>query len=194
MKRYQLIDNIVTLKLEYLENHTILKNRIDYFSLSFNLYLPFSFVMKNIDKTWNWNIIIENLNIKSNIVKSNLDKLWNSRLINSSNQNLNIINEIENHSDKDSDWWFIISTYPNITWDIVINYLDKPWDWCMLLGNSSFLCSEEEICNAYLKNKMTIRIQRAFLQSYYNPDFEICRKRLLKEYNEMKNKQMIIDI
>jgi len=30
-----------------------------------------------------------------------------------------------------------------------------------------------------------MRIQDAFLRCYYNPAFEMCRKRLIKEFNEM---------
>jgi hypothetical protein len=34
---------------------------------------------------------------------------------------------------------------------------------------------------------MAIRIQNAFLKCYYDPAFKICRKRLLREFNEMNN-------
>jgi hypothetical protein len=49
--------------------------------------------------------------------------------------------------------------------------------------------SEEELCNAFIKHKMAKRIQRTFLECYYDPTFEICRKRLTKEFNEL-NEEM----
>ena len=60
----------------------------------------------------------------------------------------------------------------------------------MLLIFPSVLNSEEEICDAFVRHRMAIGIQHAFLESYYNPAFRICLKRLLREFdefNEMNN-------
>jgi hypothetical protein len=57
----------------------------------------------------------------------------------------------------------------------------------VLLIFPSVLNSEEEICDAFVRHRMAIGIQHAFLESYYNPAFRICRKRLLREFNEMNN-------
>jgi|AntDeeMetagen134_2_1112570.scaffolds.fasta_scaffold45232_1 hypothetical protein len=46
----------------------------------------------------------------------------------------------------------------------------------------------------YNRNRCeVIRIQHAFLRCYYTPAFEMCRKRLLREFNEM-NEELKITI
>jgi hypothetical protein len=72
-----------------------------------------------------------------------------------------------------------------MAWDIVNDNLNKPWNWTCLWSNPTFLCSKEEICDAFIKHRMIIRIQHAFIRCYYNPAFQMCRKRLIKEFNDM---------
>jgi hypothetical protein len=54
MLRSRLIDNIVESKFEHFQNHTIVKNKIDYDSLSLNPNITCNVIRNNLDKPWNW--------------------------------------------------------------------------------------------------------------------------------------------
>jgi hypothetical protein len=99
MLRSRLIDNIVESKFEHFQNHTIVKNKIDYDSLSLNPNITCNVIRNNLDKPWNWKYFSFHQNITWDIVIKNPDKSWD---------------------------WESLSANPNITWDIVINNPDKP--------------------------------------------------------------------
>jgi len=139
---------------------------------------------KNLDKPWSWFHLSQNPNIKWDFVKNHPDIHWN--WFNLSENPIITWDIVKKNLDKPWSWYYL-SCNPNITWDIVKNNPDKPWNWNALFRNSSFLCCEQEICNVFIKHRMTMRIQYVFLKHYYNPAFEMCRKRLLKEFNEMND-------
>jgi hypothetical protein len=74
MLRSRLIDNIVESKFEHFQNHTIVKNKIDYDSLSLNPNITWDVVINNTDKPWNWYCLNNNPNITWDIVINNPDK------------------------------------------------------------------------------------------------------------------------
>ena len=86
----------------------------------------------------------------------------------------------------DKPWnWAYLSRNPNITWDIVQQNLDKRWDWSFLSLNPSFLCSEEDIFEFYILHKSACRIQKGFREANTNPNYLLCQKRIYREFNEL---------
>jgi hypothetical protein len=80
--------------------------------------------------------------------------------------------------------WNKISINRNITYDIVKNNLDKPWDWsCLSLHPNIFKFSEENIIREYIAAR---KIVRAFKEANSNPEYKLCRDRLLREFMCMR--------
>ena len=74
---------------------------------------------------------------------------------------------------------------PIITWDIIQQNLDKPWNWSFLSLNPSFLCSEEDILEFYIRHKSVCLIQRSFREANMNPNYLLCKKRIYSEFDEL---------
>jgi hypothetical protein len=89
---------------------------------------------------------------------------------------------VKNNPDKPWDY-SIMSMNKNITWQIVKD--SSPginWDWEMLSDNPSILeLSENDV--EFLT--MVQFIQKRWRDALYNPKYAICRKRILREFNEL---------
>ena len=146
---------------------------------------------KNINKI-PWHIIMKCEHIR-----------WNWDLL-SSRQDLSLECLLKYHK---KDWhWKVISKNKAITWDFVSKNKHLPWDYEFLSNNPNitleninqtpfnnwnydvfqvnpnFLLSNEDLIK---KNHAICIIQRAYKKCYYNPDYLVCRKRLIKEYNNL---------
>ena len=88
-----------------------LKEQRKYYEDEWSKYYWNEFVLKNLDKPWNWFDLSRNPNITWYIVKANPNKPWD---------------------------WYELSSNSNITWDIVISNPDKPWDWDGLSYRSKY--------------------------------------------------------
>ena len=116
--------------------------------------------------------VSNNSNITWDIIQQNLDKPWT---------------------------WYGLSCNPNITWNIVRHLwwpmrlwrvqqnLDKPWCWSALSCNPTFICSEEDIIQFYIRHKAASRIQKIFREANYNPAYLLCQKRIYREFEELVN-------
>ena len=80
--------------------------------------------------------------------------------------------------------WSEISRHKNLTWDIVLNNLDKPWDWSMLSTNPYIFKLTPQKIKEYFAAK---KIYQYWFTCNTNPEYVICRKRLLKEFTILKN-------
>jgi hypothetical protein len=167
--------------------------------------IPWSIIRDNPDKPWNWNILSTNSSITWNIVQDNLDKPWNRPML-STNSNITF-DIVFNNRDYFDGLWSNLSSNRNltakiiqdnpdkywnyselshnlsITFDIVKNNLDKPWDWDILSWNENMFdidTSKEE--REYMA---VFKIQQYWLKAYYNPDYLICKRRLLREFKNL---------
>jgi hypothetical protein len=157
------------------------------------------FVLNNPDKAWNYNhLAYNNIIIKDKItdlnlvseklplefIKENIDLFPNGQLWHylSINNNLDFDFILE-HKDKFVDWIFI--SYSNcITYEIVSQNRNLPWNWCGLSRNKNMFDIEVEFKLKAREHLAAYKILQYWLRSYYNPEYLICKRRL---YNEFEN-------
>ena len=147
-----------------------------------NESILFDDIINNLDLPWDWNAISERKIIYFQFILDNPQKRWNWAYL---SQNLYIdIEHIINNSHL--PWrWSEITYRRDVTFELVSNNLDKPWDWYQLSENSQFLFREYEYFN-YVKEHLSVKkIQRQWLKSYYDPQYKICQKRLLREFSSL---------
>lgn len=129
---------------------------LNYGALSYNINIPCEYILKNLDKNWNWERLSNNLHIID--IEKNINLPWNFKYV-SENKSLTIDFVIK-HKHKEWDWavlsnFFnlnIIKTHNELPWcykglsantsisfDYVLSNLDKPWDWKSLSMNKMIL-------------------------------------------------------
>ena len=133
----------------------------DCFEVSRNKTVTMEVIKNNIDMPWDWNGVSENPNITINDILNNLDKPWNLTFISrnpqltikminelrsnnfisicygyniSSNLNVNV-KDILNINDCPLNW-DKISNRDDLTLNIVLDNLDKNWNWSFLSDNN----------------------------------------------------------
>jgi hypothetical protein len=86
----------------------------------------------------------------------------------------------------DQPWdWRSVSENPNISWDIVTAHLDKPWNFENLASNPGILeIPRNDIILGVRQYFAIQKIFKAWFKCNTNPEYLVCRKRLLREYNE----------
>ena len=63
---------------------------------------------------------------------------------------------------------------------------DKPWDWSGLSHNLNFLKLPDDFKTKHIKEFIAInKIKRAWRLCNSDPNYLVCRKRLLQEYGEL---------
>lgn len=98
------------------------------------------------------------------------------------------------------NWWkSSISLNPNITYHDIMNNpnlnwkneiqgisgqnSNSGWNWNHLSINKNILWSKYDKLD-YIKKSIAARfIQKIFLKAYYDPEYKICKDRLLREFN-----------
>jgi hypothetical protein len=78
-----------------------------------------------------------------------------------------------------------LSRNQNITYNNVICNQDKPWNWSNLSSNPSMLLCHNELCNIIKEYHSISVIQRIWKHVISNPEYMMCKRRLLHEYNTM---------
>ena len=76
----------------------------------------FNFILRNMDKPWDWRRLSRNPSITWEIVEANPDKPWD---------------------------WYWLSMNPSITWENIETNLNKPWHWVALSQNKFTKAKEE---------------------------------------------------
>ena len=139
-----------------------LKKPWNWAALSKNKCVTWEIIQKYPRQPWNWQDISENPNITWDIVKANLNKRWN---------------------------FYALTYHPNITWDIVQANPDYPWDKSFVRPYQEHLLTlpPQEVEKTILHIISVRRIQKAFKECYYNPSFQLCRRRLHREFENMKD-------
>jgi hypothetical protein len=139
-------------------------------------------IVRYIDKPWCWgSISAYNPNITWEIVRNNMDKpwRWDMLILNpnitlediEANKHLLSISEIYKRQDLNID--FVIRN--NIK--IPENKKDE-----LYMINVSV---DEEVAQHILRFRSARKIQRAWLQAYYNPDYMVCQKRIAREFCDL---------
>jgi len=87
----------------------------------------------------------------------------------------------------DKPWyWQWLGRNENITWNIVQANPDKDWNWYALSENPKMLSYPlAEIERTARRFIAAWRIQRAFKEAYYNPEYKMCRERLVSDFAQM---------
>ena len=130
----------------------------DWYSLSRHPTITWDIVKENPKKPWNWEGLSSNPNITWDVVKDNLHKPWN---------------------------WFSLSSNPNITWDIIKENPDKPWCWNKLLRTNFSKQREQFLSQQYIKHIAAFKIQTYWRKANYDPSYELCKRRLIRECDEL---------
>ena len=140
-------------------------------------------VKDNPDKEWYYIWLSENPNITWEIVKNNLDIKWDYESLSG---NPNITWEIvKNNPDKKWNYGYL-SQNPNITWEIVRDNPDKLWDWNGISSNSKVFKLPEQNLHTHIKEYISCnRIKRAWHHCNNDPSYLVCRRRLLREYENL---------
>lgn len=80
--------------------------------------------------------------------------------------------------------WNGLSSNPNITWDIINETLNGPRDWFELSCNP-FKKDKEIFMDRKLREHISaFKIQTYWRCANYNPNYLLCKKRLMREYDE----------
>ena len=125
-----------------------------------------------------WTGLGSNPNITRGIVEENINKPWNWYGL---SMNPNITWEVVKDN-LDKPWnWYKLSRNPAITWTVVKDNLDKPWCWYYLSSNPDILMTNQER-SEIVKAKV---IQRYWRICVTNPNYLVCKKRLLYEHENM---------
>jgi hypothetical protein len=82
--------------------------------------------------------------------------------------------------------WFWLSLNCVWTFDDVFNNLDLPWNWTYLSHNR-FEFDKERKRRAQLARIITAltKLQQRFLHRYYRPTRALCKKRKLRQFEEI---------
>ena len=117
-----------------------------------------NFIQKNLDQDLDWFKISSNQNITLSRIRDNPGLPW---------------------------VWEGISSNPHLTLDFIDEYPDKPWDWYWL---SDKLCTKERemfIEQQIREHLAAFKIQLYWRHANYNPHYELCKRRLLRECEEL---------
>ena len=82
--------------------------------------------------------------------------------------------------------WGTLSQNSNITWDIIQQNPDKPWDWFYISINKGlFKLSEAKLMECIRQHAAAKSIARHWKVCNSNPEYLVCRKRLLYEFKNL---------
>ena len=144
---------------KYFWNKIVLKyeHNINWNGLSSNPNITWDIIKENLDKPWDWRRLSYNPNITMDIIKDNTEQPWD---------------------------WYGLSLNPNINWDIINETLNGPRDWFELSCNP-FKKDKEIFMDRKLREHISaFKIQTYWRCANYNPNYLLCKKRLMREYDE----------
>jgi len=141
--------------------------------------IPWSVIIKIKDANWNWYLFSERNDLNIKVIELYPEKDWNWEKI-SRNKNITWDFVVKN---KDFPWNYrSLSENLNITHDILYNDLFYKRDLINFQRNPNFLLSDKDLIQIIKKNHAICVIQRAWRICNSNPEYLICKKRLLKDY------------
>ena len=148
--------------------------------LSNNPNITMRNVLDHPDKTWDWYWLSSNPNITMRDVLDHPDKPWDWSGL-SRKPNLTMC-EVLKHPDK--PWnWYLLSNKDNITMRDVMDHPDKPWYIERLAANPSVMRPmTDEIADYVRKRHAALVISSAAFEAWTNPNCDLCRRRLRREF------------
>ena len=131
------IDEIIK---EFLNNKVDVSHNDFWWLLSYNQNLKTKTVESNINKPWNISALSKNPNITWGFVQQypTLPWAWNDILYTKNwdwESLKNVIPRIEKIDNIWPNFWSMLSCHHKITWDIIKNNPDYPWDWSYISCN-----------------------------------------------------------
>ena len=173
--------------IEYYWNEFVLKyeDKIIWTELSRNPNITIEFIKSNPDKPWDWESISCNKNITWEFIEAYPDKPWDWDYL---SKNINITWDIVS-SNPNKPWkWEYLSKNKNITCDIIQTNPNKPWYWEWLSNNLFTKEKERFMESKHLEHIASFRIQCRWRRSNEDPRYELCRKRINREYEALFEK------
>ena len=192
--------------LHFWENFVLVfENKIDWCGLSSNSNIIWDIVKKNPNKPWNWRALSRNQNITLDIVQDNLDKPWNwSSLMLHPNINWNVLQKYFNKYNNQNQLsyynpitykstinlgiigdeynkpvnYYMLSFDSNITWKNLMINIDKEWCWSQLSVNDFKKEKEMFMERKMREHMMAFRIQTRWRKANYDPEYELCKRRI----------------
>ena len=123
--------------------------------LSKNENITLDFIKENLDKNWDWSLITQHDNITLKDIKDNPELPW-----------------VYENIDKNI----------NITYEDILENPDILWtSWNIIIRNPNIFKISEKTIRQYFAVK---RIWRYWFRAITNPEYTLCRKRLLRELEE----------
>ena len=119
-----------------------------------------------------------NPNITFETIERYPDKLCNWDNL-SCNPNITF-ETIEKYSDKPWDW-DNLSHNPNITFETIEKYSDKPWNWYGISRNPNLFRVQPDL----FVRKWFAALKINWLDLYYTPSRNVCKKRLMREFHSL---------
>ena len=91
-------------------------------------------------------------------------------------------NEVILKNENNVNWnWSVLSYNPTVTMKIVEAHPDKPWSWVGLSSNK-FTKEKSLFMERKLREHLVaFKIQTYWRRANYNPGYELCKRRLMKE-------------
>lgn len=182
----------------------------DWMILSCNACVCWDTVMATLDRPWDWSILSHNPCTTWEMVRDHPHLPWDWSSI---CFNTNITWDVVRNNPEFPWDWDTLSCIKWVTWDIVRQHKDLPWNWGILSGNTHIrwetvnseefgiakvpwdwrnLCHnpstmdvDDEIYNTARREFAARKIQRMWLERYYNPKDRICKKRLRSEFEAL---------
>ena len=166
-------------------------------NLSRNICIKIDLVLATMDKPWDYRKLSANPIITSDFVLATCDKPWDwdSRFGLSGNKMITPKLVLDT---MDKPWNYeVLSSNIGITTEFVLATLDKPWNFPNLsdnpaitdefvIENSHFPWTEERLVKSFNRWNSQRKISRAWKRCISNVEFEVCRKRLRREFEEFQ--------
>jgi hypothetical protein len=151
--------------------------------ICWNPNLTWNDVKNNPNKPWNWDTLSYHPDITWDIIQENPKYPWNFVYI---CRNPNISLEIiQANSDKLNDY-YMISCNPSVSWEmlkvLVIKSKDKNLNFDYLSLNFDLYKIAPHVIRRYFAAKSILRYWK---NAICNPEYAICKKRLLREFSEL---------
>ena len=144
-------------------------------------YIPWSIISQMLDKNWNWDQLSKNKDLTIDIVKQHVT-FWDWFSI-SSHRNITLSDVLEN---PDLPWnWSGLSSNPSITRPIKEQHPELPWTTKCYIHPTSprafhpWPCFKMEFVRRWRAQKV---IKRYWFRAITDPTYQVCRKRLMREF------------
>ena len=173
--------------LEYLKKNSNFKTRLeiienpdtcDLETIFKKQFITWKIIENTPDKTWDWRSISINPNITWEIINNNQTKPWKDKILYNQNITWDIIESSRRNLRISSQSWASISKRSDVTWEIIENNPNIPWDWSSISKNPNITLEIIE------KNPDKPWVWSSILQ---NPScfitFEMVEKNIDKSFN-----------